>query len=43
MLIRTNNMSEIQEAKQIVKWGEIKTVCPCGGYYDKTTPFCSQE
>ena len=30
-------MSETQEVKTIIKWGKIKPVCPCGGYYDKTT------
>ena len=32
-------MSEIQEVNTIVKRGKIKTVCPCGGYYDKTTKY----
>ena len=32
-------MSEIQEVKTIVKRGKIKTVCPCGGYYDKKTKY----
>ncbi len=32
-------MPEIQEVKTIVKKGKIKTVCPCGGYYDKKTIY----
>ena len=36
-------MSEIQEVKTIVNHGKIKTVCPCGGYFDKTTKYMHRK